>query len=138
MEYDQRVALVRRAFEIWNARDLDAALEFVHPEIEWVSAGLIPDLDPVYRGTEGVKRFWRDFMEPWEEIQIEPERFVDVSDDELLVLAHFRARGRQGIELELRVGQLYRAADDGRVIRFQAFATYEEALEAVGADEPPS
>jgi len=133
--YDDKVALVNRAYQSWNSRDLDAALEFVHPDVEWVSAEMFPDIEPVYHGHEGVMRFWRDFLEPWESLEIDGERMIEAGEA-LLVLARFRARGRQGLEVDLRVGQLFTLADDGRVIHFRAFASHDEALRAIDAAGP--
>lgn len=134
LSYDDKVAVVRRGFTAWNARDVDQALAGIHPDIEWVTAGMFPDVDPVYHGHDGVRRFWREFVEPWESIEIEDERLVDLPDG-LLVLARFRARGREGLELDLRVGQRFTLDEDGEVVAFKAYASHEDALAAIGAAE---
>ena len=42
--------LVRRAYDVWNRDELGPWLEVLHPDLEWHTSGVFPDLDPVYRG----------------------------------------------------------------------------------------
>jgi SnoaL-like domain len=64
--------LLRRP-EPWNARDFDACIALIDPEVEWSFAGSArpPGTDEVYRGHEGVRRFWSEFVDPWESVRIE-------------------------------------------------------------------
>jgi ketosteroid isomerase-like protein len=59
------VDVMRRGFAAWNAGDIDGALALMHPDIEWRTSGVFPDVDDVYFGREGVRRFWSDFRGPW-------------------------------------------------------------------------
>jgi ketosteroid isomerase-like protein len=128
--------MLREAFRRWNAGDFEASQEFMHPEIEWHTSGRFPDLEPVYRGLEGVRRFWRDFTAPWEKIVLEPIDFM-VSGDDAVVAARFRALGRGGIEVDIEVFNRYRRRE-GKVVLVDTHLTRAEALEAAGLDEPAS
>jgi SnoaL-like domain len=98
--------------------------------VEWRTGEVLPDVDPAYHGHEGIRRFFSDFMAPWEWISVEPDR-VAAGDDQVVIEAHFRARGRQGIEVDLVVGQLYVIRDE-LVLRFEGHPSFDEALTAAG------
>jgi len=131
----RHVDFIRAGLEAWNRRDLDLALAGLHPEVEWrlpgaEGAGL--DLDQTYRGPEGVKRFWELFWEAWEWISLEPEEFIDLGEDRLLVVGRFHARGRgSGVEIEQTFAHLYEFRDE-QIIGFDAHWSKAGALEAVG------
>jgi uncharacterized protein len=104
------VANLKRGYEAWGRGDLEATLQFFHPDIEWRNSGVLVDIDREYHGHEGVRQFWRDFRRPFEEVRIEVERYVE-RNDEVLVYGRFRARGRDGIELVMTTANVYTFRD---------------------------
>jgi ketosteroid isomerase-like protein len=58
---EENVELVRTGYEAWNRSDLDGVLAVFAPDVELVTTRLFVGLDPVYRGHDGFKKFWRDF-----------------------------------------------------------------------------
>jgi ketosteroid isomerase-like protein len=86
---------------------------------------------PVLRGLAAM----RDFGErgPWAgSINFEPEEFMDVDAERVLVLVRFRATAESsGVPVEARVAHLL-TLRDGRVRRLKVYANRAEALEAVG------
>ena len=115
------------AFEAWNRRDIDAIMENVREDIVWRTGGQIPDIEKVYRGHDGVRLFFRQFAEAWEEISIEIEDVIDDREDQIVVLVSFHARGREGIEVDGRFFQIYLYDERHRVREFQAFGEDDEA-----------
>jgi ketosteroid isomerase-like protein len=101
--------------------------ELFDPDVEWLPAGQSTLAAEVYRGYAGVARFWADIFSAWEEYALEPLELVDL-DDRVAVVARIRARTRQ-IEIDERWSALC-AFRDGRIVRFQGFASPEGALEA--------
>jgi uncharacterized protein len=129
----ENVEVLRRWYEAANRRELEAAVEYLAPELEFQTAGIFPDMDAVYRGREAFVSFLYEFAEPWEELSIEPDRYLDIGV-RVLVLAHFKARGRDGIEVERPFAHLW-TMRDGRAVRLVAYADQKMALEAVGRSE---
>jgi ketosteroid isomerase-like protein len=127
------VQLLRTYFEAANRREVDALTELLAPEIEFHLAGVFPDLEPVYIGREAVREFLEQFGDPWEELSIEPETMIDL-DSQVLVLLHFHAKGRDGIEVALPLGQVW-TVQAGKAVRMDAYADHRQALEAVGLSE---
>ena len=129
----ENVELVRRAIEAWNRGDLDAILTTLHPDLEYVTTGLFPGLDPVYHGHDGFKRFWQDFRETWESLSIEVHELRDAGERVLFHLT-FNARGRDGVEVRRQVACVV-AFRDGLDVRHENYGDWTTALEAVGLSE---
>jgi ketosteroid isomerase-like protein len=123
---------VLRGYDRWNHGDFAGALEFIHPDVEWRPGALLVDVDELYEGHDGVLRFWDEFMTPFESIAIEPIRHV-TGGDEVVIQAHFQARGRGGVTGKIEVFHHY-TLRDGKLIRFQAYPGWEEALAGAGLD----
>jgi ketosteroid isomerase-like protein len=127
----ENVEIVRRGYEAFNRGDFDAAMEVVHPEIEFV----LPGGEAPLTGKEAV----RAWMEPdaFEEQEIEPLEFT-VNGDRVLVRTRVRARGAgSGMELEVQVCAVWTLDADGRATRVESFGAGEDAkaLEAAGLSE---
>jgi ketosteroid isomerase-like protein len=127
----ENVEVVRAMYEVANARDkLDADFALLAAEVEFHVSGAFPDLDPVYRGHEGVRKLNEALNEPWLTLSLDPEKFIDAGS-RVLVLSRFHARGRDGMELKLDLANLW-TVRDGQIVKMEAFADHERALEAVG------
>jgi hypothetical protein len=129
----QNVEIVRGMYEATNRGDADGAVETLAPEIEIHLAGVFPDLEPVYRAHEGVRKWVEQTREPWEELSVEPDRVIDLGA-RVLVLAHFQVMGRDGIEVQRPVGHVW-TMRNGQAVRMDAYSNHQNALEAVGLSE---
>jgi hypothetical protein len=90
---------------------------------------------PVVRGVEELRRFRE--TGPWSgsPVHFEPERFFDVDDERVLVLARVSVTGQvSGAEVEMRVAHEFTVRDQ-LVVRFKVHPDCEQALEAVGLRE---
>ncbi len=129
------MAVLGPGIEAWNTGDLERAIASIDPEIEWHTARLLPDVDAVYRGHEGVRHFWATFIEPWEEINAEIVAVLGGrgTAEEGVFVTHmrFQARGREEIGVDLDVYQLWRVRRR-LLYEFRAYASRDEALAAAG------
>ena len=91
---------------------------------------MILDADPLYEGHAGVLRFWEEFRGAFESISVEPLEWK-AKADEVVIRARFRARGREGVTADLEVFHRY-TMRDGKLVRFQAYPSWDEALTAAG------
>ncbi len=122
---------LRRGYEAFNRGDFDAAVEFAHPEMEFVPPGGQPSL----RGAEAL----RAWMEPdaFEEQRIEPLDFR-VAGNKVLVRQRMQARGAgSGINLDLENWTVWTFDDELLVTRAETYLPHQEseALEAAGLRE---
>jgi ketosteroid isomerase-like protein len=131
----ENVELVRQAYEAWNRGDLQWMLEHATPDFEFRTTHLFPDTEDVYRGREGLKRFWNTFRGPWETLQIEVERIEPIGgNDRVLALLQFHGRGRDGLEVTLEYANLF-TIENGMAALMVGFASWQEALEVSGLSE---
>lgn len=112
---------LRQGMAAWNRRDWDATLEFFSEDIVWMAGGQIPDLDSRYEGHERMLRFFKDFVDPWEEISVRIDDVLSESEEQVFCVVSFHARGRAGIEVDGRFFQIYRFDDELKMNWFQAF-----------------
>jgi len=126
----ENVEVVRRAIAAYNRRDFEAIRDLNHPDVQvdWsASRGLAAG---VYQGQEEVMRFYQDFLETFEEVHFEPERFIE-SGDSVVVPNSAQIRGRDGIEVVARSAIVFEIRG-GLVARICLYQDTHEALEATG------
>jgi ketosteroid isomerase-like protein len=130
----ENVELVRNAIAAYNRRDVEAMRALNHPDVQvdWsASRGLEAG---VYQGWEEVLRFYQKaFFEMFEEINIEPDRFIEFGDS-VVVPNSAQMRGRDGIETVARSAFVFEVRS-GRLARICLYQETHEALEAVGLSE---
>lgn len=136
----ENVELVRRLYaqlasegpaHEFEQRLTDAALSrFLDPGIEWVPMSHSLLAVQSYRGYEGVRRFWGEFLSTWESYGVELMSVYDAGD-QVAVVVHIVGRTNE-LEIDETQSSLL-TVRDGRVIRVQAFADPGGAREAAGS-----
>jgi uncharacterized protein len=132
----ENVELVRGAWDAWRRRDMDAIFAFYDPEIVWdQTRSGVSGLSTTYHGHDGVKEFFRKWLEPFEHFYAQAEEFVGAGDA-VVVRVRQGGRGKQsGVEVEMpSYWQVYRL-QDGKAIRIEIYVIEREALKAVGLAE---
>ena len=120
------VEIVRAALDAYNRRDLQAVLEVIDPDAEFIPLRSVLEGTP-YRGHDGMRKFFEETGEEWDELRIEGEEWRDLGD-RVLVIGHFRARGRSsGVELHTPAAWLA-SLRDGRIVYLRAYSDVEEAV----------
>jgi ketosteroid isomerase-like protein len=128
------VRTLRALVEAINRGDFDDALRYMHPEVEiYPAVGGELDIQPVYRGHEGFQRWWERSHDGFE-MTVKVEEVLKPAEDRVLQVELWCPRGRQGIETETEISDLY-AFRDGLVHRVEGFRDRAEALEAAGLRE---
>ena len=66
----ENVEIVRRRYEALNRRDLEGSLQDLHPdaEVDWSESFGVQR--GMYRGIGEIRRFWEEWLEVFEEIDI--------------------------------------------------------------------
>jgi ketosteroid isomerase-like protein len=138
----ENVELVRRLYEELasdgSTREFEGRLtdetlrRFLDPGVEWVAVAHSLLAVERYRGFDGVRRFWGEFLSTWESYKVEPLSFHDAGD-QVAVVVHIVARTHELEVDETRSSLL--TLRDGRVVRVQSFADPDGARERLAA--PP-
>jgi uncharacterized protein len=129
----ENVEKVRVGYEAFSRRDLNAALAHIDPEIEWHQSSAFPDAR-TFQGHEGVREFFEQIFEIFDESDFIPEEIIDLGD-RIVVVHRFVGRGQGSrVPVEVREASLW-TLRQGKAIRQEAFASKAEALEAAGLSE---
>jgi ketosteroid isomerase-like protein len=128
------VDLVRSIVAAWERGDYSSA-EWAHPEIDWVIAdGPAPGS---WTGLAGMLEGWRDFLSAWQDWRGEPEEYLELDGERVLVLFHFRGRGKaSGVDVgRMRTkGAHLLQIRDRKVIRSVLYWDRERAFADLGLD----
>lgn len=124
---EDRVELVRRGFEAWEAGDVEAVLELFDPEIEVFTAeGLINA--GTYRGHESFLRWTQQWFEAWEDFHNTPQEIVAVGNRHAVARVHQTGRGRgSGVDVEMTVGWAFEV-HDRRAVCLALHPSFEAAM----------
>jgi len=129
--WDERIRLVRTFADSITDRDLEAALEVCHPEIEFPSLMAQLEARP-YTGHAGIRRYFRDIDATWEEWRVEVEELMAAPDGRVVIVMSTHMRGKEsGAILSERTGHIW-TLRDSKLLRNQPFREPEEALREVG------
>jgi ketosteroid isomerase-like protein len=126
----ENVDKARDFIESYNRRDFDAATRWFHPEIDWV----LPERQAwdSCKGTDQVIRFFEGLDETFDELQLLPQEYVDGGNRVATRLRH-RGRGKgSGVEIDTELYHQVAIFRDGMIVRMEYFASWPEALEALG------
>jgi uncharacterized protein len=129
----ENIELVQRSIAAYNRRDFETMRVMNHPDVEldWsASRGLEAG---IYRGVDEVMGFYENFLETFEQVDIEPDRFIE-SGDSVVVPNTAHIRGRDGIETVARSAFVFEVRGD-LIARVCLYQETDEALEAIGLRE---
>jgi ketosteroid isomerase-like protein len=131
----ENVDVARRMLQAFNDGDVEAIVAECDPTVEWEEQS-IPGVEPLYRGHEGVRRWWAATILQEELGSLEGRlEGVKEADDTVIASVRFEAEGTSsGARVQMPV-HLVLTFRDGKLIRRQVFLTFAEALEAVGLSE---
>jgi 2-C-methyl-D-erythritol 4-phosphate cytidylyltransferase len=127
----RHLAVVRRIIESVNEGRMEAPFADYHDDVVWDVSRMqstLGDADDIYRGHEGVRESWRNWLSAWETVQFEIERLFPIGDH-VIQFQRQRMRGRHsGIDLELRdYAQVWTFRGD-KIAAMRLFADREEAV----------
>jgi ketosteroid isomerase-like protein len=130
----ENVQIVQAAYRAVNSGDTERLLGLAASDIEIQASGLMLD-QGTYRGHEGAMAYGENLREVWgDSLHIHVEDFIE-QGDHVVVLARTSARGKSsGAELDMPVAHVW-TIRAGKIVRFQAFASRPDALEAAGLSE---
>jgi ketosteroid isomerase-like protein len=128
---EERAAPMLNAIDAFNETNVEAALPYLHPEIEWVAP---PEWleDRLYKGHDGIRRLSAYWTQLFDEYRLIPERVMDAGDGRVVLL--LQQEGRiigSGDRVESPLGYLAEIRDT-LVVRVEIFFSWDATLEAAG------
>ncbi|HEY8002539.1 MAG: nuclear transport factor 2 family protein [Vicinamibacteria bacterium] len=127
--------LIKRAFELLDSNTYEQVLPIVDEEFEMVTTAEVASEPNTYRGPEGVRRWWLEFLDAMDRVYLEALNYSELNDGRVIVEFIIHARGKHsGIE----AGQpavAIATASHGKLLRLEFFTSVESARAA--AEPPP-
>jgi len=120
------VETLKRGYAALNRGDLSVVLDLLDPDIEWHEPAWSPEAG-THRGRDSFERFFRGWLESFEQFRVEPERVVQRGDQLVAVVRQTGAGRSSGVRVETRLAHVWPVAD-GRAVRWGAVAEPEEVL----------
>jgi ketosteroid isomerase-like protein len=127
----EHVEIVLRNLDAWRRDDIDAWLATAHPDVEYhsVVASQVEGADGVYRGHEGLRRYWAEWRSVWD-VNVEVDEAREFSET-IVLIGRVRAQGdASGIDLEGPIALVFEL-EDGLARRARTYFDVDEALRAV-------
>jgi ketosteroid isomerase-like protein len=123
---------LRAGLAAWNEGDYERSISYARPDVIWRVEPFFPDMEPVYEGHDGLRRFYETFNEAWDDNSLEIVRVIDERPGQIYVELRFWAKARGGLEFEAPFHQIYRYDDEGLLAEFHGFADESDARRTAG------
>lgn len=135
------VELVEATMDLVERNEQQALAELVdehaHRDAEWTPL-IAAAIEGVYRGREGLRRFFEDLLSSFE-VRYRERELRQLGDNLVLLLCRMDLRGREsGVETSTRVGTVYEF-ENGQLRRGRVYDDQAEAVsaaQAVAVHEP--
>jgi ketosteroid isomerase-like protein len=129
----ENVEVVRRWAGAYNRRDLDRLIGLTSPDVVLDNSNAAFD-GAVYRGHDGVREWLSWVRGMWKRQQIQPQEFIPVGADQVVVRVRLVSVGRDDVETVAQGAGLLTVREH-KVTQLKTFQSRAEALEAVGLAE---
>jgi ketosteroid isomerase-like protein len=129
----ENVEIVEGGYAYFAANG-DFQPEIMDPAFTWDMSTFPWPGTQLYPGIEGARTFIAEWLEAWDDWELEVERFVDAGED---VVAIVRQRGRSkasGVLVDMHFAQVW-TLREGKQLRMRMYADPDDALEAAGLRE---
>jgi ketosteroid isomerase-like protein len=120
--------VIEAVYVAFAERDVDGVIARLHPDVEFtaVTGDQVGRTDP-YRGHDGMRQYFRDVAEVWDELRIVPSEFRQ-SGDTILVTGRVSARSPARI-VAGSTGWIWRLRD-GLVAYVRVYPSAADAMAA--------
>ncbi len=138
------VEIVRSYNEPYDGQDLAALIRddtgmldlpitrHLQNDVVWDVSGTGAAFFGEVRGLEALEQYWVDWAGLWESYVYRVTEYRDLGDC-VLTVADTHVRGRDGMDLDMRVFQIWRVRED-KIAVMRAFLSEEDALDAAEAE----
>jgi ketosteroid isomerase-like protein len=129
----EHLEAVRSVYDEWGRGNFTGSHNIYDPLAVLVQGEGFPDRGP-HLGIDSIRKYMREFLEPWERITIQAEELIEAGDS---IVASIVQRGTgqgSGAATEFRYFHVWTFRGD-KVIRLETMRERAEALAATGLAE---
>jgi ketosteroid isomerase-like protein len=117
---------------IWREGELERALRGLDDDFEWEATDYLDEGSR--RGPDSVIRFFRDWIDVWDDLEVEWQ-LQELDPERALAVVHMTGRSRgSGVPGEMHFGQIWEMRG-GRFKRMRMYTDVEQARRAAGLAE---
>jgi ketosteroid isomerase-like protein len=129
----ENVEAIRRGFEYFQATGDFPGI--VDPEFVWDMSTFRgwPE-EKTYPGIEGARRFMREWLDAWDDWQLDVESLHDAGDKVVAIVRQHGHSKASHMPVDMTFAQVF-SFRHGKQVRMEMYADPSEALEAVGLRE---
>lgn len=125
----ENVETAKRAIDAFNGSDVPSFTALTTPSFEWFPSMTAIEGE-VFRGSEGIERYFASLDDAWESFQILPGEFRDPADT-VVMLGRLAGRGKgSGVPVDSSLGMVFDFL--GKISRIRGYLDHGEALRATG------
>jgi ketosteroid isomerase-like protein len=129
------IALVRRVFEAFARRDLEAVVALTDPEVElFAPTAALANEGRCYRGHDGLARYLQDVERVWARLEVMPDKFREVGHH-VVAVGRVRAEARDGYQVENPVAWVWEIRD-GKLCWGCVYDNPDEPVTGAAASTP--
>ena len=125
-------AQVSRDADLW-AQFAQAVAPFIHEDAEVVFVNPVGGGE-TFKGLDGLRTAWVDWLAPWESYRAELEQGLDCGDRVVTFYEVFASPAGSTREVKLSGADVW-TVREGKIARIEFFSHRSEALKAVGLEE---
>jgi ketosteroid isomerase-like protein len=131
----ENVAVVRTLFDEFARRESELTFGVFDEEIAWDARSVpLAEFGEVFHGHEGVRAFWRGWLEAWERIDFVEGPHHRAHGNQVVSWWRQRTVGRgSGLGMEQEAGIVW-TFENGRIVRAAVFWSREEIFRAAGLE----
>jgi hypothetical protein len=129
---EENVELYRQGVDAVNRHDFDGLIAVLDPAVTWNAR--LAGVEGGVTGHDGVRSWWKDQYEAFENVHIDLQEVVDRGDWVVASGTSHIQGGTSGAALDFPLGQATQW-HNGKCIRLESFRTKAEALKAAGLSE---
>jgi uncharacterized protein len=135
----ENVQVVRRVFDAFVRRDVEAALEVMDADVEFSAPATqaLVEKHVSYEGHDGVRDYFEDVARVWAELDVFLHEYHEVGDDRVLVVGRVRGRGTERQIVDEPAQWAWRIEGE-KIVWGHVFTNREEAMKSIGLVEQAS
>lgn len=132
---EENLTAVHAIFAAFASRDARGPFRFYDEEVVWDARRIaMPELRGVFHGHEGVRDWWRTWLEAWERIDIIDGPHHHAQGNQAMSWWRQLNRGKgSGIAVESEAGIVW-TFQDGLIVRAAVFISRDETFRAAGLE----